>query len=224
MKAAVISCPGPPEVLKIEERPKPAFGPVDVLIRVKAAGVNRADLIQREGRYPAPPDAPADIPGLEVAGLVESVGAEVRRWRSGDAVCALLAGGGYAENAAVNGEHCLPVPRGLSFVEAAALPEAVFTVWHNVFQRGRLTSGERFLVHGGSSGIGLAAIQLAHVMGARAFATAGNEEKRDLLFALFGSDRLIVADGVDQFVRKQKRCDWTKGVPARQIVTLKKSL
>ena len=177
MKAAVISCPGPPEVLKIEERPKPAFGPVDVLIRVKAAGVNRADLIQREGRYPAPPDAPADIPGLEVAGLVESVGAEVRRWRSGDAVCALLAGGGYAENAAVNGEHCLPVPRGLSFVEAAALPEAVFTVWHNVFQRGRLTSGERFLVHGGSSGIGLAAIQLAHLNGARAFATAGTAEK-----------------------------------------------
>ena len=177
MKAAVISSPGPPEVLKIEERPKPGFGRADVLIRVKAAGVNRADLIQREGHYPAPPGAPPDIPGLEVAGLVESVGAEVRRWRSGDAVCALLPGGGYAENAAANGGHCLPLPRGLSFAEAAALPEVVFTVWHNVFQRGGLTPGERFLVHGGSSGIGLAAIQLAHLKGARAFATAGTDEK-----------------------------------------------
>lgn len=122
MKAAVISSPGPPETLKIEERPTPAFGLADVLIRVKAAGVNRADLIQREGHYPAPPGAPADIPGLEVAGLVESAGAEVQRWKSGDAVCALLPGGGYAEYAAVNGGHCLPIPRGLSFTEAAAFP------------------------------------------------------------------------------------------------------
>jgi len=177
MKAAVISSPGPPETLKIEERPTPAFGLADVLIRVKAAGVNRADLIQREGHYPAPPGAPADIPGLEVAGLVESAGAEVQRWKSGDAVCALLPGGGYAEYAAVNGGHCLPIPRGLSFTEAAALPEAVFTVWHNVFARGRLIPGERFLVHGGSSGIGLVAIQLAHLNGAQVFATAGSEEK-----------------------------------------------
>jgi len=177
MKAAVIPSPGPPEVLKIEERPTPAFGPADILIRVRAAGVNRADLIQREGHYPAPPGAPVDIPGLEVAGLVESAGAEVQRWKSGDAVCALLPGGGYAEYAAVNGGHCLPLPQGLSFAEAAALPEAVFTVWHNVFQRGRLIPGERFLVHGGSSGIGLVAIQLAHLNGARAFATAGSDEK-----------------------------------------------
>jgi putative PIG3 family NAD(P)H quinone oxidoreductase len=147
------------------------------LVRVKAAGVNRADLIQREGHYPPPPGVSVDIPGLEVAGVIESVGVNVRRWKSGDAVCALLPGGGYAEHVAVNGGHCLPVPRGLSFAEAATLPEAVFTVWHNVFQRGRLIPGERFLVHGGSSGIGLAAIQLVHLTGARAFATAGNDEK-----------------------------------------------
>jgi NADPH:quinone reductase len=177
MKAAVISRPGPPDVLKIEERPEPALRAAEVLIRVKAAGLNRADLIQREGRYPSPPDAPADIPGLEVAGVIEAVGAEVQRWKNGDAVCALLAGGGYAEYVAVNGGHCLPVPREFSFTEAASLPEAVFTVWHNVFQRGRLQAGERFLVHGGSSGIGLTAIQLVHVRGARAFATAGSGEK-----------------------------------------------
>ncbi len=177
MKAVVISRPGPRDVLKIEERPKPVCEAEEVLIRVKAAGLNRADLIQRDGRYPAPPDAPADIPGLEVAGVIEEVDAEVRRWKIGDAVCALLAGGGYAEYVAVKAGHCLPVPGGWSFTEAATLPEAVFTVWHNVFQRGRLQSGERFLVHGGSSGIGLAAIQLVCAHGARAFATAGSDEK-----------------------------------------------
>jgi NADPH2:quinone reductase len=177
MNAAVISVPGSPEVFQIDERPQPVLGEADVLIRVKAAGVNRADLMQREGHYPPPPGASVDIPGLEVAGLIESVGMNARRWKIGEAVCALLPGGGYAEYVAVNGGHCLPVPRGLSFTEAATLPEAVFTVWHNVFQRGRLVPGERFLVHGGSSGIGLAAIQLAHLLGAQAFATAGNEEK-----------------------------------------------
>ena len=177
MNAAVISVPGPPDAFKIDERPRPIPGEADVLIRVKAAGVNRADLIQREGHYPPPPGVSVDVPGLEIAGVIEAVGVNARRWKGGEAVCALLPGGGYAEHVAVNGGHCLPVPRGLSFVEAATLPEAVFTVWHNVFQRGRLVTGERFLVHGGSSGIGLAAIQLAHLMGARAFATAGNEEK-----------------------------------------------
>jgi putative PIG3 family NAD(P)H quinone oxidoreductase len=177
MKAAVISAPGQPDVFRIEERPQPIPGKEDVLIRVKAAGVNRADLFQREGHYPPPAGAPVDIPGLEVAGVIESVGVNMRRFKSGDAVCALLPGGGYAEHAAVNGRHCLPVPRGMSYVEAATLPEALFTVWHNVFQRGRLVPGDRFLVHGGSSGVGLAAIQLAHLTGARAFATAGNEEK-----------------------------------------------
>jgi NADPH:quinone reductase len=177
MKAIAISAPGPPEVLHLEDRPEPAFGPGDVLVRVRAAGVNRADLIQREGRYPAPPGAPADIPGLEAAGDVVAVGADVARWRPGDPVCALLAGGGYAEYVAVPAGHCLPVPSGWSFSDAAALPEAVLTVWHNVFQRGRLQSGERFLVHGGSSGIGMAALQLARAFGAQAFATAGSDEK-----------------------------------------------
>ncbi len=177
MKAVVISHPGAPEVLRIEERPQPALLESDVLIRVKAADVNRADLIQRQGRYPAPPGAAADIPGLEVAGVIQTTGAQVRRWRKGDAVCALLAGGGYAEHVTVHESHCLPVPQHWSFTPAAALPEAVFTVWHNVFQRGRLQSGESFLVHGGSSGIGLAAIQLAHENSARAFATASSEEK-----------------------------------------------
>lgn len=177
MKAVVISHPGPPDVLTIEDRPQPPLGVSEVLIGVKAAGLNRADLIQREGRYPAPANAPPDIPGLEVAGVIEQVGAQVRRWKKGDAVCALLAGGGYAEYVAVEGGHCLPLPQDWSFTDAAALPEAVFTVWHNVFQRARLTAGERFLVHGGSSGIGLAAIQLARTHGARAFATAGSDEK-----------------------------------------------
>jgi NADPH2:quinone reductase len=177
MNAAVISRPGPPEVLKIEERPEPAVRAGEVLIRVKAAGVNRADLIQREGRYPAPPNAPPDIPGLEVAGVIEATGVDVRRWHKGDSVCALLGGGGYAEYVAVNGEHCLPLPRRWTFTQAAALPEAIFTSWHNVFQRGNLRAQETFLVHGGSSGIGLAAIQLARWKGARTFATAGNDVK-----------------------------------------------
>ncbi len=177
MKAVIISQPGPPEVLTIAERPLPSCGESDVLIRVKAAGLNRADVSQREGRYPAPAHVAADIPGLEVAGVVEQCGAGVRRWKVGDTVCALLAGGGYAEYASVEAGHCLPVPRGLSFTDAAALPEVLFTVWSNVFQRGRLQSGERLLVHGGSSGIGMAALQLAKAFGARAWATAGSDEK-----------------------------------------------
>lgn len=177
MKAVIISQPGPPEVLTIAERPLPSCGDGDVLIRVKAAGLNRADVSQREGRYPPPAHVAADIPGLEVAGVVEQCGAGVRRWKVGDAVCALLAGGGYAEHVSVEAGHCLPVPRGLSFTDAAALPEVLFTVWSNVFQRGRLQSGERLLVHGGSSGIGMAALQLAKAFGARAWATAGSDEK-----------------------------------------------
>lgn len=177
MKAVVITQPGEPEALQLAERATPSIGPGDVLLRVKAAGVNRADCSQRQGRYPAPPGAPADIPGLEVAGVVESCGSAVTRWKRGDAVCALLAGGGYAEYVSVDAAHCLPLPAGWSFTDAAALPEALFTVWSNVFQRGRLQPGESLLVHGGSSGIGMAALQLAHAFGARAFATAGNEEK-----------------------------------------------
>ena len=177
MNAVAISRPGPPEVLTLVERPRPAVGPRDVLIRVKAAGLNRADVIQRAGHYPAPPGASPDIPGLEVAGVVEACGADVTRWQAGDRVCALLAGGGYADYVAVDAGHCLPLPPQLSFTDAAALPEALFTVWHNVFQRGRLQSGEHFLVHGGTSGIGMAALQLAQACGARAWATAGSDEK-----------------------------------------------
>ena len=177
MKAIVITRPGLPEVLHIAEQAKPEPGASEVLIRVHAAGINRADILQREGRYPAPANVSASIPGLEVAGIVEARGSAVRGWQEGEAVAALLAGGGYAEYVTVDAAHCLPVPRGWSFTDAAALPEALCTVWSNVIQRGRLQAGETFLVHGGSSGIGLAAIQLAHARGARVFATAGSAEK-----------------------------------------------
>ena len=177
MKAIVISQPGGPEVLTLMERADPALDAGEVLIRVKAAGVNRADVSQRKGNYPPPKGVVADVPGLEVAGVVEACGAGVTRWKVGDAVCALLAGGGYAEKATVAAGQCLPVPRGMSFADAAALPEAMFTVWSNVFQRGRLAAGETLLVHGGTSGIGMAAIQLARATGSRVFATAGSDEK-----------------------------------------------
>ena len=166
MKAIIITEPGRPEVLQLKEIPAPVCRQNEVLIRIKAAGVNRPDVAQRQGKYPAPPDAPPDIPGLEVAGIIEDLGESVSRWKKGDKVCALLAGGGYAEFVNVNEGQCLPVPEGLNFTEAASLPETVFTVWHNVFQRGKLKAGENFLVHGGSSGIGITAIQLAKAFGA----------------------------------------------------------
>jgi NADPH:quinone reductase len=177
MKAVVIAQPGPAEVLTLAERPTPPIGPSEVLVRVKAAGVNRADVIQRQGKYPAPPGVAADIPGLEIAGVIERCGAAVKRWKTGDAVCALLAGGGYAEYVAVEATHCLPVPKQWSLSDTGALPEALFTVWSNVFQRGALQPGEAFLVHGGTSGIGMAAIQLARAFGAEPYATAGTDEK-----------------------------------------------
>jgi len=177
MKAIVITQPGAPEVLQIRERETPRPAGSEVLIKVYAAGVNRPDVFQRKGNYPPPPGVPQDIPGLEVAGIVEEVGANVAEWKPGDRVCALLAGGGYAEYALAQAAHCLPVPEGWGFAEAASLPETVFTVWHNVFQRGRLQAGERFLVHGGSSGIGITAIQLAKAWGAEVFTTAGSDEK-----------------------------------------------
>lgn len=177
MKAIVITQAGEPEVLKIEEREKPQPKPNEVLIKVKAAGVNRPDIFQRKGNYPPPADMPQDIPGLEVAGIVEETGSEVAQWKNGDAVCALLGGGGYAEYAVVDARHCLPVPNQWSFAEAASLPETVFTVWQNVFVRGKLKSGETFLVHGGSSGIGITAIQLAKACGAEVYATAGSDDK-----------------------------------------------
>jgi putative PIG3 family NAD(P)H quinone oxidoreductase len=147
-----------------------------VLIHVVSAGVNRPDVAQRQGKYPPPPGA-SDIPGLEVAGTVERVGGAVQDWRVGDQVCALVAGGGYAEHCVAPAAQCLPIPRGMSAVDAAAIPETFFTVWTNVFDRGRLTAGESLLVHGGSSGIGTTAIQLAHAFGASVFATAGSAEK-----------------------------------------------
>jgi NADPH2:quinone reductase len=167
---------GPPEVMRVAERPAPAAAAGEVLIDVHAAGVNRPDIIQRYGKYPPPPGA-SDILGLEVAGTVAGVGQGVTRWRPGDAICALVAGGGYAELCAAPQEQCLPVPPGLSMIEAAALPETYFTVWTNLFERGRLAAGEWVLIHGGTSGIGTTAIQLAAARGARVAATAGTDEK-----------------------------------------------
>jgi NADPH2:quinone reductase len=168
---------GPPEVMRVAERPAPAPGPGEVLIEVHAAGVNRPDIIQRYGKYPPPPGA-SDILGLEVAGTVSAVGEGVTGWRHGDAICALVAGGGYAEQCVAPQEQCLPIPPGLSMIEAAALPETFFTVWTNLFDRGRLVAGEWVLIHGGTSGIGTTAIQLATARGARVGATAGTDEKR----------------------------------------------
>jgi len=176
MTAIEIKEPGGPDVLVPVERPKPAIKPGEVLIQVAAAGVNRPDVLQRQGRYPPPPGA-SDIPGLEVAGTIVALGADVRDWREGDQACALVSGGGYAELCAAPAPQCLPIPSGLDLVHAAAVPETAFTVWTNVFQRGRLTRGESILIHGGSSGIGTMAIQLARAAGARVFATAGTAEK-----------------------------------------------
>lgn len=176
MRAVEISQFGPPEVLKVVERPDPVPAAGEILIDVAAAGVNRPDVIQRLGKYPPPPGA-SDLPGLEVAGVVAAVGADVRGWSVGDPICALLAGGGYAERAAVPHEQCLPIPKGLTAIQAAGIPETFFTVWTNVFQRGKLTAGETILIHGGTSGIGTTAIQLAKAFGARVFATAGTDEK-----------------------------------------------
>jgi putative PIG3 family NAD(P)H quinone oxidoreductase len=176
MRAVEISAPGGPEVLRVAERPVPRPGAGEVRIRVAAAGVNRPDVMQRQGAYPPPPGA-SDIPGLEVAGTVVEVGPDVSWPAAGDAVCALVTGGGYAEQCVAPAPQCLPVPAGLDFTQAGALPEAFFTVWHNVFERGRLAAGEWLLVHGGASGIGTAAIALARALGARVIATAGSPEK-----------------------------------------------
>jgi putative PIG3 family NAD(P)H quinone oxidoreductase len=189
MMAIEISRPGGPEVLVPVDRPRPSIGADEVLIKVAAAGVNRPDVMQRQGRYTAPPGA-SDIPGLEVAGEIEAVGASVRQWRVGDRVCALVAGGGYAEYCAAPAPQCLPVPRGMDLVHAAGVPETTFTVWTNVVDRGRLVGGESILVHGGSSGIGTTAVQLARALGARVFATAGSAEKCAACEAL-GAERAI---------------------------------
>jgi putative PIG3 family NAD(P)H quinone oxidoreductase len=189
MTAVAISEPGGPMVLKPERREVPQPGPGEIVVRVHAAGVNRPDVLQRRGVYPPPPGA-SDLPGLEVAGEVAALGDSESRWRVGDQVCALTPGGGYAEYVRVPAGHVLPVPAGFTYTEAAALPETFFTVWHNVFERGGLKEGESFLVHGGSSGIGTAAIQLASAFGARVIATAGSKEKCDACLKL-GAERAV---------------------------------
>lgn len=176
MTAIEIAEPGGPEALTPTKRAVPQPGPGEVLIRVAAAGVNRPDVLQRKGAYPPPPGA-SDIPGLEIAGEVIALGEQVESLHQGQPVCALVTGGGYAEYCVAPAAQCLPVPQGLSLTEAAALPETFFTVWSNVFDRGGLKPGESFLVHGGSSGIGTTAIQLAKAFGAKVFTTAGSAEK-----------------------------------------------
>ena len=176
MNAIEIAAPGGPQVLRLVRRPVPRPDAREVLVRVRAAGVNRPDVLQRRGAYPPPPGA-SDIPGLELAGEVVQAGAEVTEWAAGDRVCALVAGGGYAEYALAPAVQCLPVPQGLSLEQAAALPETVFTVYYNVWERSRLRPGEWLLVHGGSSGIGTTAIVLAKAFGAHVVVTAGSDEK-----------------------------------------------
>jgi putative PIG3 family NAD(P)H quinone oxidoreductase len=174
--AVEIARPGGPDVLTPVERADPVPGPGEVLIRVAAAGVNRPDVMQRRGGYP-PPKGASDLPGLEVAGTIVRVGDDVSRWREGDEVCALVAGGGYASLCVASAPQCLPIPRGMDATMAAAIPETFFTVWTNVFERGRLQAGEDALFHGGSSGIGTTAIQLAVARGSRVFVTAGSDDK-----------------------------------------------
>jgi NADPH2:quinone reductase len=176
MSVVEIAAPGGPEQLKLAQRPVPQPGAEEVLVRVAAAGVNRPDVMQRQGRYPPPPGA-SDLPGLEVAGEIAALGAKVSGWSIGDKVTALLPGGGYAAYAIAAAPLCLPVPDGVSMVEAAAIPETFFTVWTNLFDRGRCQAGDTVLIHGGTSGIGTTAIQLAAAWGARVFATAGSDDK-----------------------------------------------
>jgi NADPH:quinone reductase len=176
MTVIAIRAPGGPEMLVPEQRPVPQPGEGEVLVKVAAAGVNRPDVMQRQGSYP-PPKGATDIPGLEIAGEVAALGPGVTRWKVGDKVMALVVGGGYAQYCPAHESHCLPIPVGLSMKEAAAIPETFFTVWHNLFERGKLKAGETVLIHGGSSGIGTAAVQLAHQTGAKVITTAGSAEK-----------------------------------------------
>ncbi len=189
MKCIEIPEPGGPDALKLGTRPIPEPGHGEVLVKVASAGVNRPDVMQRQGGYPPPPGA-SDIPGLEIAGIVAKVGAGVVEWREGDEVCALVTGGGYAEYCPTPAAQVLPVPRGIGLEHAGGLPETFFTVWTNVFDRAGLRAGEKLLVHGGSSGIGTTAIQMASQLGARVFATAGSKEKCDACLEL-GAERAV---------------------------------
>ncbi len=209
MTAIAISEPGGPEVLKAETRALPELSGSEILIKVKAAGVNRPDVFQRQGAYP-PPKGASDLPGLEVAGEVVALGPDATRYKLGQAVCALTPGGGYAEFCKVEEGHALPKPGSLSFVEAAAVPETFFTVWTNVFDLAGLKAGENFLVHGGTSGIGTTAIQLARAFGARAFTTAGSAEKCDFCKTL-GAD-LAVDYREKDFVEEIKAATDKRGV------------
>ncbi|HEY0541994.1 MAG TPA: NAD(P)H-quinone oxidoreductase [Actinoallomurus sp.] len=204
MHAIVIEKPGEPDVLRWTEVPDPVAGPGEVLLDVVAAGINRADIAQRQGFYPPPPGAP-EYPGLEASGRITALGEGVTGWNVGDEACALLAGGGYAERVAVPAGQLLPVPKGVSLVEAASLPEVACTVWSNVFMLGRLREGESFLVHGGSSGIGTMAIQLAKARGARVACTAGSAEKLERCREL-GAD-IIINYRTQDFVKEAAPVD-----------------
>ena len=208
MTAIAIRAPGGPEVLVPEERPVPQPGAGEVLVQVTAAGVNRPDVMQRQGLYPPPPGA-SEIPGLEIAGEVVALGSGATRYKIGDKVAALVAGGGYAEYCPVHETNALPAPPTLSLIEAAAIPETFFTVWHNAFERGRLKSGETLLVHGGTSGIGTTAIQLAKAFGARVITTAGSAEKCEACRKL-GAD-VAVNYRTEDFVAATKTATGGKG-------------
>ncbi|MEP7452321.1 NAD(P)H-quinone oxidoreductase [Phyllobacterium sp. SB3] len=209
MTAIEISSPGGPRVLKTAERPVPSPKPGELLVQVRSAGVNRPDVLQRQGHYP-PPAGASDIPGLEIAGDVVATGESVTRFRVGERITALVPGGGYAQYCTVHESNALPIPAGYGYIEAAAIPETFFTVWHNVFQRGALQSDETFLVHGGSSGIGTTAIQLAKAFGAIVFTTAGSDDKCEACIKL-GADHAINYRKED-FVEVIKRLTDGKGV------------
>jgi NADPH2:quinone reductase len=207
MTAIGIKAPGGPDMLVPEQRPVPTPGAGEILVQVAAAGVNRPDVMQRQGLYPPPPGAP-DIPGLEIAGEIVALGANVKRWKTGDRVMALVSGGGYADYCLAHESHAMPVS-GLSMIEAAAIPETFFTVWHNMVERGGLKSGETFLVHGGTSGIGTTAIQLAKALGARVITTAGSAEKCEACRRL-GAD-VAVNYKTEDFVAATKAASGGKG-------------
>lgn len=215
MKVIEISQPGEPEVLVSAERPLPVLAQGEILVKVAAAGVNRPDVMQRRGQY-APPPGASDIPGLEIAGTVVAVDVGVQRYAPGDAVCALIAGGGYAEYCKVHESNALPVPQGFSMLEAAAMPETFFTVWVNVFQRGHLQAGESVLIHGGTSGIGTVATLLAKAFCANVITTVGSEEKREASLAL-GAD-VAINYRTEDFVELTKNA--TNGKGADVIVDL----
>jgi NADPH2:quinone reductase len=210
MNAIIITQPGTPDVLQIAERPIPQFTADEVLVKVAAAGVNRPDVAQRKGHYPPPAGASQDIPGLEIAGTITEVGANVIRFKVGDKVCALVVGGGYAEYCNVPEGQCLPIPGKLTFVEAASLPETFFTVWSNVFDRAQLQPGESLLIHGGTSGIGVTAIQMAKALGSTVYVTAGSDEKCRFCEDL-GADKAINYK-TENFVEVIKQITDNKGV------------